>query len=58
MLNCKYLIGADSNRRKGIIPRPSANGNAWFINQLVGAANAKLEMDELKTIDVKKEAQL
>jgi uncharacterized membrane protein YfhO len=56
MLNCKYIIGADSLNRKGLIPRPTANGNAWYVDQLVGTANAKLEMDKLKTINVKAEA--
>jgi len=56
MLNCKYIIGADSMNRKGLIPRPTANGNAWYVDQLVGTANAKLEMDKLKTINVKTEA--
>ncbi|MES2618792.1 MAG: YfhO family protein [Bacteroidota bacterium] len=53
MLNCKYLIGADSSGRKGVIPRPTANGNAWFVQKLTGAKNAKAEMDELKLIDVR-----
>lgn len=56
MLNCKYLIGSDSSGRKGIINRPTANGNAWFVKQLVGLSNARLEMDKLKTIDIKSEA--
>ncbi len=55
MLNCKYLIVADSNNRIAV-PRPTANGNAWFINQLIGTSDAKKEMDKLKTINVKTEA--
>jgi hypothetical protein len=55
MLNCKYLIGSDSSRRM-TMQRPSANGNAWFVKQLLATDNAKMEMDKLKTINVKTEA--
>ncbi|MEZ4805423.1 MAG: hypothetical protein R2852_08045 [Bacteroidia bacterium] len=53
MLNCKYIIGLDSLRRKGVIPRTTMNGNAWFVSELVGKDNAVAEMQELKQIDPK-----
>ncbi|NQW42868.1 MAG: YfhO family protein, partial [Bacteroidetes bacterium] len=56
MLNCKYVIGTDSMKRRGLIPRPSANGNAWFVQKLTPKDDAVKEMEALKAIDNKKEA--
>ncbi len=56
MLNCKYLIGKDSLRRRGIIQRPTALGNAWFVSKLNGASNALDDMKNLKKEDVSTEA--
>lgn len=53
MLNCKYVIGMDSANRKGVIPRMTNNGNAWFVSNLVSAQNALKEMDTLKGINPK-----
>ena len=52
MLNCKYLIGAVENQKMAV-NRPTANGNAWFVSNLVNTQNAKEEMDQLKVIDNK-----
>lgn len=56
MLNCKYLIGKDSLRGRGIIQRPTALGNAWFVSKLNGASNALDDMKNLKKEDVSTEA--
>jgi hypothetical protein len=52
MLNCKYMIGSDGQQRMAI-QRGTQNGNAWFVNQLIGVSNAKDEMDTLKGINNK-----
>jgi hypothetical protein len=52
MLNCKYMIGSDGKQRMAI-QRGTQNGNAWFVNQLIGVSNAKDEMDTLKGINNK-----
>ena len=58
MLNCKYLIGSDSINGRGMIQRPSAMGNAWFVSKLKPAKNALEDMTNLKAIDVRTEATL
>jgi hypothetical protein len=55
MLNCKYLMGADSGRRIAMA-RLTNNGNAWFVQQLSSTDNALNEMNKLKTINNKIEA--
>ena len=55
MLNCKYLLGADSSGRLAL-PRLTANGNAWFVQQLTPARDALSEMEKLRTINNKTEA--
>jgi hypothetical protein len=56
MLNCKYMIGTDSGNRRGVIPRTTMNGNAWFVQSLSPAKNAAEEMDLLKKSDPKSQA--
>ncbi len=56
MLNCKYLIGKDQKGNRGIVPRLTANGNAWFVKKLTSAKDAYEEMEILKGIDSKTEA--
>ena len=56
MLNCKYMIGLDSGSRRGVIPRFTANGNAWFVGQLKPALNAAEEMTSLRASNPKIEA--
>jgi uncharacterized membrane protein YfhO len=46
------LIGAVENQ-KVAVNRPTSNGNAWFVNNLINTSNAKEEMDQLKVIDNK-----
>lgn len=52
MLNCKYMIGTDSFGRV-LIPRPTANGNAWFVKELVSTPDAAAEMGKVKSMDNK-----
>lgn len=56
MLNCKYMIGLDSGNRRGVIPRTTMNGNAWFVQNLSTAKNAADEMELLKKSDPKTQA--
>ncbi len=56
MLNCKYMIGLDSGNRRGVIPRFTANGNAWFVSQVKASANAAEEMKALRASNPKVEA--
>lgn len=56
MLNCKYMIGLDSGNRRGVIPRTTMNGNAWFVQNLSSAKNAADEMELLKKSDPKTQA--
>ena len=52
MLNMKYLI---YNKQAPPIVNPHANGNAWFVNNIVVAKNANEEMDLLGKINTKTE---
>jgi uncharacterized membrane protein len=56
MLNCKYMIGTDSGNRRGVIPRTTMNGNAWFVQSISPAKDAAEEMDLLKKSDPKTQA--
>jgi hypothetical protein len=56
MLNCKYMIGTDSGNRRGVIPRTTMNGNAWFVQSLSPAKDAAEEMDLLKKSNPKSQA--
>lgn len=56
MLNCKYMIGLDSGNRRGVIPRTTMNGNAWFVQNLSSAKDAADEMELLKKSDPKTQA--
>ncbi|HTF21482.1 MAG TPA: hypothetical protein VK658_25565, partial [Chryseolinea sp.] len=54
MLNVKYIVfGSDASN---IIPNPAANGNAWFVRQLVPAANANEAVSKTCSIDTRREA--
>lgn len=54
MLNVKYIVfGSDADN---IIPNPDANGNAWFVKQLVPAANANEAISRTCSIDTRGEA--
>jgi len=53
MLNTKYFI---INPNTAPLLNPEASGNAWFINELVPVVNADQELDQLKNIDIRKQA--
>lgn len=56
MLNCKYMIGTDSSRGRGVIPRTTMYGNAWFVSSLVSATDAAIEMEQVKRSDLRTQA--
>jgi len=56
MLNVKYIIKEDKERKIYLETNPYANGNAWFIDKLIKVDNVNREMTALKYIDIKNEA--
>ncbi len=48
MLNCKYLIGSDDKGNRGVVPRQTALGNAWFVGELIGVAKPIDDLNRLK----------
>ncbi len=52
MLNTKYFIVSDSQVQEN----KEANGNAWFVNKLLGVNSANEEIIALDSIKTKKEA--
>jgi hypothetical protein len=54
MLNVKYFIVSDSSRQN-LFPQqnPDANGNAWFVQNLMMVPNADAEIDTLAKINTK-----
>lgn len=54
MLNAKYfVIGPEANN---VITNPAANGNAWFVKELVTAANANEELKKIREVNTKQVA--
>ena len=57
MLNVKYFIAADQNTGQPIaVPNENANGNAWFVSQIVSANNADEVIEKLKEANTKTSA--
>jgi len=56
MLNVKYVVQQDGEGRNYPALNPDANGNAWFIDELVPVFNANDEIMALNTLDVKHKA--
>lgn len=56
MLNVKYVIQQDEEGRSVPAVNPDANGNAWFIEELVKVYNADQEILELKELNTKNKA--
>ncbi len=51
MLNTKYIVfGPD---RENIIPNPSANGNAWFVRQVVDVNSPTEELSKVREVDTR-----
>jgi len=53
MLNVKYLIQTDKEGKEFPIVNPDANGNAWFVNEVVLVNSADAEMKALDKLDSK-----
>ena len=58
MLNVKYVIQQDEEGRSVPAVNPNANGNAWFIQELVKVYNADQEIQTLKELETKNKALL
>ncbi|WP_298540708.1 YfhO family protein [uncultured Aquimarina sp.] len=56
MLNIKYVIQQNEERRLDVQENPSANGPAWFIEELKFVDDHKSEFESLSIIDTKKTA--
>ncbi len=56
MLNVKYVIQQDEKGQLDVQQNPSANGEAWFIEELNFVDDYKAEFESLGTIDTKKTA--
>ncbi len=56
MLNTKYLIVRANDGSQQIVERESANGAAWFVNDIVEASSPNQEMDILGEISTKSSA--
>ena len=56
MLNVKYVVQQDEEGRNYPALNSEANGNAWFINELVPVYNANDEIMALNSLDVKHKA--
>ncbi|MFU8843785.1 MAG: YfhO family protein [Bacteroidales bacterium] len=51
MLNTKYVIQPDENRRPVVIPNTEALGNAWFVSEMMMVENADAEIEALGGFD-------
>ncbi|SEM31358.1 membrane protein YfhO [Aquimarina amphilecti] len=56
MLNIKYVIQQNEERRLDVQENPSVNGPAWFINDLKFVDGYKSEFEALNTINTKNTA--
>ncbi|WP_109301143.1 YfhO family protein [Aquimarina sp. AU474] len=56
MLNVKYVIQQNEKRELDVQQNPSANGPAWFVEELKFVDGYKDEFESLNTIDTKKTA--
>ncbi|SHK51136.1 membrane protein YfhO [Reichenbachiella agariperforans] len=54
MLNTKYFKAGEEAR--AVIPNPAANGNAWFVKEVVEVNNADDELMTMMSLDTKTEA--
>ncbi len=52
MLNTKYIIVGGRKSEPGVIPNPTACGNAWFVNEIKWANTADEEMDGLNAQNI------
>jgi len=53
MLNVKYVVQQDEQGQSYPAVNPEANGNAWFVKELVQVENADAEIQALDTLQTK-----
>jgi len=56
MLNVKYVINTEESGEASALVNPDANGNAWFVGELLAAASADDEIQALTELDTKNQA--
>ncbi|MDP6922028.1 MAG: YfhO family protein [Lutibacter sp.] len=56
MLNTRYIIGTDESGQRGYEHNDAALGNAWFVNELLVAADANQEIRALDSLPVANKA--
>ncbi|GGW26025.1 YfhO family protein [Arenibacter certesii] len=56
MLNVKYVVQQDEEGVSYPAQNPDANGNAWFVDQLIPVQNANEEIMALDTMNLKRSA--
>lgn len=56
MLNVKYIIVQNKNAGPVAQRNPYANGNAWFVDNVIPAKNANEEIELLDSLDTKRTA--
>ena len=56
MLNTKYFIIPDDEGKPQVQQNREANGNVWFVDNLIPVQNANLEIKALDSLNTKKEA--
>lgn len=56
MLNVKYVIQQDEEGRSYPAQNPDANGNAWFVDNLIPVKSANEEIMALDTMNLKRNA--
>lgn len=56
MLNVKYIVQQDEEGQSFPAINPDANGNAWFVENLIAVNNADEEIKALDTLNTKKSA--
>ncbi len=54
MLNTKYLMYGQN--RENVIPNPQANGNAWFVSEVIRVESANEELSQTCSLDSKTQA--
>lgn len=54
MLNTKYFIFPDNNNQTHVQINEEANGNAWFVDELIFVENADLEIKILDSLNTKR----
>jgi len=56
MLNTKYFIIPDDEGKPQVQQNREANGNVWFVDNLIPVQNANLEIKALDSLNTKKDA--